>query len=153
MLHRIPIKRYLLGLLCAISLSAFATEPDTTQYFTVLERLHRLSPESRGSSITLPPGPLRDRVDALIPASLSSELLFRIGVGAWMGFSGDAGNVGHDAVFYYASHRCALLLSERDDDIVPTRLQLMQRICGHHGGERFQYEELIEYQKRHRHAR
>ena len=153
MLRRPLTKRSVLVACCALALSAFATEPDTARYFDVLEQLHRLAPESRVSSITLPPGPLRDRVDALIPASMPSELLFRIGVGAWLGFSGDAGNVGPDAVFYYASHRCALLLSERDDSKSPTYLQLMQRICGRDGGERLQYEQLIEYQERHRQPR
>jgi hypothetical protein len=133
--------------------AAIAAEPDTTRYFKVLGELHRLSRESHESSISLPAGPLRDRVDALIPTSLPSELLFRIGVGAWMGFSGDAGNVGPDAVCYYASHRCALLLSERDDNRTPTYLELMQRICGRDGGEKLQYEELIKYQKDHAHAR
>jgi hypothetical protein len=130
---------------------AIATEPDTTQYFSVLKELHRLSGESHQSSITLPPGPLRDRVDALIPPSLPSELLFRIGVGSWMGFSGDADKVSRDAVLYYASHRCASLLSERDDITTPTYLERMKPICARDGGERLQYEELIEYQKRHKH--
>jgi hypothetical protein len=76
-------------------------------------------------------------------------VLFNIGIAAWLAYSGDAGNIGHDAVFYYASHRCALLLSERSDNSTPSYLRLMQPICGRDGDERQYYDKLIENQKKH----
>ena len=90
------------------------------------------------------------RIDKLISEQLQPEQLFRLGALTCVtAFPQEAGSdILYDAVFAYASRRCAILLSKRADSSSADLLARLQPLCGRDGGEKLMYDELIERQKK-----
>ena len=114
----------------------------TSNYVSVIQKLQRLARDNHDSD---PQPKLRTAIDSLLPESLSSEQLFRLGISTHLvAYPQEAGSdIPFDAVFSYASHRCASLLSLRSDSESAHFLVSMKPICGPDGGESLFYREVI----------
>jgi len=88
------------------------------------------------------------QIEQLIHKQLSSEQLYRLGIALFLsGAPGRASDARMDNVFFYASNRCAILLSDRPGPEIYDDLQEMKGICGKDGAEALFYEGLLEKQK------
>jgi hypothetical protein len=142
------MKRAFLFILLSVSSLAWSADKDSvvSSYVSILQRLQQLARDNRDSD---PQPKLRTVIDALLPSTLSSEQLYRLGVGAYLiAYPQEAGaDIPFDGVFAYASRRCAELLSTRADSSSAHYLRSMKPICGPDGGESLMYRQLIERQE------
>ena len=142
------MKRVVLFFLFTFSSFVWSTDKDAV-VSTCISILQRLQKFARDSHDDYPELKLRAKIDALLPTTLSSEQLYRLGVSTCLiAFPQEAGSdIPFDNVFAYASHRCAKLLSDRTDLHLGFYLRDMKLICGSDGGESLIYRELIAHQE------
>ena len=138
------MKATLLLVLLAVTPFARAADKDdaTSQFVVIFQQLQQLG---RKNPEGFPQGEIRSAIDKLLPETLPSILLYRLGVSTCLiAYPQEAGpDIPFDRVFAYASHLCADLLAERTDDDSVYFLHKMQPICGPDGGEYLYYQVLI----------
>ena len=143
------MQKAFLAILLSITCLAWSADKDTaaSNYISVLQRLQRLARDNRDDD---PQPKLRSAIDALLPTTLSSEQLYRLGISAYLvAYPQEAGpDIPFDGVFDYASGRCAVLLAARVDSTSVSCLLSMKHICGFDGGGSLLYNELIARQEK-----
>ena len=87
---------------------------EVSSYISILQELQQFARDNRYNDSH---PKLRTLINALLPATLSSEQLYRLGVSTFLiAYPQEAGaDIPFDNVFAYASRRCAELLSVRAD--------------------------------------
>jgi len=96
----------------------------------------------------IPKTELTNKLDKVIHSDLMSEQLFRLGITFYL--SGEPRRYEDskiDNVFFYASTRCALLLSGRAGEAVRHYLERMKLMCNNDVGDTMFYDGLLEKQK------
>ena len=119
---------------------------EVSSYISILQELQQFARDNRYNDSH---PKLRTLINALLPATLSSEQLYRLGVStSLIAYPQEAGaDIPFDSVFAYASRRCAELLSVRADSSSAHYLRSMKPICGPDGGKSLMYLQLIERQE------